>query len=101
MVQSSAPSPQPSPYSTLENTFPEYKKFNPDQKLSHITSLRAGIKAVTATKENTEYIDSSLQALDEEEKRVKASDNLLYKGFRSIAWGPTILVNALLALFLG
>lgn len=43
----------------------------------------------------------SLEDLDEEEKRVKAGDNVFYKAFRTIAWGPTIAMNVVIALIFG
>ena len=48
-----------------------------------------------------EPVKRALEDLDEEEKRVKASDNLFYKAFRTIAWGPTITVNVVLAMIFG
>jgi len=40
-----------------------------------------------------------MRELDEEEKKIRDSDRWYYKMFRTIAWGPTILMNGIIAIF--
>jgi len=72
---------------------------NPDDKLAVIRQLRAGIEGGQVKEKNPERYKALMQTLAEEEKRVKEADNIFYKVFRSIAWGPIILVNVLLSMF--
>ena len=98
---SSTSTPAASPYANLAEYIPQYAKSNPDQKLATITALRAGINASDPKIVDPERIKRALEDLDEEEKRVKASDNMFYKAFRTIAWGPTIAINVVLAIIFG
>jgi len=95
------PSPRPQSDDThfISLCIPDYDKSNPDYKLSGIKQLRAGVEGGQVKETNPERYKALMQTLAEEEKRVKEADNIFYKGFRSIAWGPTILVNVLLSMF--
>lgn len=94
------PSPQPKSDDThfISQCIPNYDTLNPDHKLAGIRQLRAGIEGGQVKEQDKERYEALMQTLAEEEKRVEAADSWLYKGFRSIAWGPTILVNVLLAM---
>lgn len=71
---------------------------NPDHKLAGIKYLRAAVEAGEVKEKQPERYKALMQTFAEEEKRVEEADNFFYKGFRSIAWGPTILINALLSM---
>lgn len=93
-------SPRPNSDDTdfISQCIPKYDTLNPDYKLAGIRQLRAGIEAGQFKEKEQERYEALMQTLAEEEKRLEAADNWFYKGFRSIAWGPTILINVLLSM---
>lgn len=76
-----------------------FSKLNPDQKLMRIASIQSMIDAdshaetPTLTRQSREDWLVQLAQLEQE---VKDKDTWYYKMFRTIAWGPTILINGIL-----
>ena len=90
----------------LRKAFPFYGDSNPGQKISMIAALRKELE-----RNRDENRDSSVDknqfkkdleifdALKEEEEKVEKKNRWYHQAVRSIAWGPTIVINALLAMF--
>lgn len=77
----------------------EFDKLNPDQKLVRIASFKSMIHAdshadmpMLPPQEREDWL-GRLARLEQE---VKDADTWYYKMFRTIAWGPTLLINGVL-----
>ena len=92
----------------LTKLVPDFCKLDTDQKLEVIKYVRDEFEKDSEFKNGKpERYEKVMQALAEGEKRVKEEDRWYYKvgrglkmAVRSIAWGPTILFNVLLSMFL-
>ncbi|KAL2044409.1 hypothetical protein N7G274_003114 [Stereocaulon virgatum] len=80
---------------------PNFNKLNPDKKFLAIHSFRLMVERDGQSgspelneKEREEVIKQMIRL----EKETRDKDRWYYKAFRGIAWGPTILVNAILYL---
>ncbi|CAF9927391.1 MAG: hypothetical protein HETSPECPRED_006574 [Heterodermia speciosa] len=95
----------------LRAAFPSYGDANPAQKIAMIQRLREEFESP-----NTELrkemdkrrwdSDSmkrtqaeAIEALNKEEEKVAKKNRWYHQAFRSIAWGPTIMINMVLAMF--
>ena len=117
-----SPSPQPSApqsflppsspdfaESVLVKFFPSYRDSDPEQKLSVISQVRKEVEnlrdgeTTAMSSVNKEQNQSScktvLDALQAEEEKVGKKNRWYHQAFRRIAWGPTILINIVLAMF--
>ena len=75
---------------------PDFNELGIDDKLHRIAVLKGRMRQDGMDPKRDEAL---FRSLDEREKAIRDSDRWYYKMFRSIAWGPTILINAILALF--
>ncbi|KAL6715956.1 hypothetical protein ACLMJK_006918 [Lecanora helva] len=83
--------------------YPGFDKLGTDEKLLQISAHKASLKVLLEDpKQNlsSEQTKRFLEALDEKEQEIRDSDRWYYKMFRTIAWGPTILINGIIALLL-
>lgn len=85
----------------LENLIHNFSSLGVDTKLSSIRSLRSYL-ATEIQKNDPKWkagaYDALIEALAREEKEILDKDRWWKKAFRSIAWGPTILINAVIAI---
>lgn len=85
----------------LENFIHNFSSLGVDTKLSSIRSLRSYL-ATQIQKNDPKWkagaYDALIEALAREEKDILDKDRWWKKAFRSIAWGPTILINAVIAI---
>jgi hypothetical protein len=80
---------------------PNFNKFSPDKKILAIHYFRLRVERdgqsaspILKKKERREMLKQMIKL----EKETRDKDRWYYKALRNIAWGPTILVNAILTL---
>ena len=86
--------------------FPFYQDSDPGQKISMIAAVRKELQNHRDdNKDSSEYEDQLkknqqiFEALKEEEEKVANKNRWYHQMVRSIAWGPTVLINVILAMF--
>lgn len=109
-TKNTAPLTDPEPQSTptraptdleAERYLREFSKLGVDAKLAYIRTLKSN----TEKRKNDPQWEPGkyevlMQELNRKGKKILDADTWYKKAFRSIAWGPTILINAILALLL-
>ena len=91
-------SPKPFNINQARNDF---NSLTIDEKLRQIAAIKAQLKLEKQDSESPHVFEERQaveQRLDELEKTIRASDRWWKKAFRTIAWGPTIVVNAIVIL---
>lgn len=88
----------------MEPFIPGFSKLGVDAKLQQIQLMRSYL--ATDTQKNDPRwragaYEAATERLARKEKEIRDKDTWLKQAFRSIAWGPTILINAIIALFWG
>lgn len=64
-------------------------------------SLRVALENSDIKKSDPEKYDIMMQGLADGEKQVRDADRWYYQMFRTIAWGPTILINLIISAIFG
>ncbi|CAF9943665.1 MAG: hypothetical protein ALECFALPRED_000915 [Alectoria fallacina] len=86
----------------MEPFIPGFSKMGVDIKLQQLQLLRSDLETETQRNDpkwRAGAYEAVTEALARKEQEIRDSDTWWRQAFRSIAWGPTILVNAIIALF--
>lgn len=81
----------------MSGLIPHFSALSVDDRLTSI-SARKSLRAIEIRKEDPGTYDGMMEGLERKEKEIRDADTWYYKTFRSIAWGPTIVLNVLIAL---
>lgn len=76
----------------IERFIPGFSNLGVDAKLAHIQILKS------LGKNDPKWKPGPYEALTMKEKEIQDADRWYKQAFRSIAWGPTILINAIIAM---
>ncbi|CAD6573393.1 MAG: hypothetical protein ASARMPREDX12_006008 [Alectoria sarmentosa] len=88
----------------MEPFIPGFSKLGVDAKLLQIQLMRSYL--ATETQKNDPQwragaYEAATEGLARKEKEIRDSDTWWKRAFRNIAWGPTIALNVIIALFWG
>ena len=87
----------------MEDHIPGFSKLGVGAKLVAIRSLKSDL-ATEIQKKDTEWnigaYEAVMEGLGMKEKEIRGAGTGFMKALRGIAWGPTIVINLIIALLL-